>query len=430
MVKHWTPISTFVYRGSLLFAVVCVCLVQQSGCSSQCKVSQCSDEFAIRQGYITNLSSTLQNCWALVLYKRCCEKQKSSCWTDLNFRFVWRGIPLKMANYGNCRNVGLPKDNLEDFYKTWIKQEKETQQRDCVVKTDSNHRFCAMFGDPHLWTFSADKQTCVIAGARSLIRNKFLAVQVTNVEVPGVPGSDVTATSKVTVVLYDYQNGCVRPKSYRATRDLLPSTFTDGSTTTGPEDSPAQIHQAKWGDEKYIKIKIKYISTTIIIRQINISNMGKYLTFSMLMPNKLIGNSTTGLCVNGCPQHERIDCKRVVRERAHSHGTATKAVKMIRRDAERICKSANTTGFYFSSCLFDLMTTGNVNFSRTASSAMQDAIDLNVDVSSSDDDMMDYEESHVELTKRTSSLASKHDSVPSYLSLLTVVLVSLLHVWR
>lgn len=329
-----------------------------------------------------------------------------------------------MASYGKCHNVNLPKDNLEDFYKQWTQERTETSSHNCEVKTKSSHRLCAMFGDPHLWTFGEDKQTCVIAGARSLIRkNKFLAVQVTNVEVPDVWGSKATATSKVTVVLYDYEKGCVIPKIYQATSGNLPSTFTDGSVQTGPVENPAQIHQVEVSYEKYIKIKINYISTTIIIRQV-----GKYLTFSMIMPGDLLGNSTKGLCVKGCPSYDRIDYGQVLLDREQN--AEEKTVKIVRRDAEKICQSANTRGFYYNSCLFDLMTTGNVNFSRAASTAMEDALYLipNLDISQSVEQKYSPEIPET-TTSRTRSFACKLESRVTSLYVFLVLLL-ILHVWR
>lgn len=83
---------------------------------------------------------------------------------------------------------------------------------------------------------------------------------------------------------------------------------------------------------------------------------------------------TTGLCVTGCPYRQRIDYRELL-----SYTDVQLAVmrprrtKMSRKEAHAKCTETKITGFYLDSCLFDLLTTGNVNFSAAAWHALDDS---------------------------------------------------------
>jgi len=57
------------------------------------------------------------------------------------------------------------------------------------------HRFCGLFGDPHLRTFDGKYQTCRIHGAWQLIENPFFSIMVTNE--PVLNSTTATAPTKV-----------------------------------------------------------------------------------------------------------------------------------------------------------------------------------------------------------------------------------------
>lgn len=238
------------------------------------------------------------------------------------------------------------------------------------IRQNPHHfRLCALFGDPHLKTFTEERQTCVVQGAWPLIDNEYFSVQVTNV--PLVAGSLATATNTITVLIKARGKGCVDQKIYRAKAGSLPAEFHDGTQQTGPADCPAVIYPRKKGPRVHIAIKICYISTTIIIRQV-----GEFLTFHVKIPEQLLSmkSPTTGLCVTGCPYRQRIDYRELL-----SYTDVQLAVmrprrtKMSRKEAHAKCTETKITGFYLDSCLFDLLTTGNVNFSAAAWHALDDS---------------------------------------------------------
>lgn len=165
-------------------------------------------------------------------------------------------------------------------------------------------------------------------------------------------------------------NGCVLQKIYRAKAGLLPAEFLDGTRETGPSDCPAIIYPRRKGPQTHIEIKICYISTTIIIRQV-----GEFLTFHVKVPEQLLSKfPTTGLCVTGCPYRQRIDYRELLSfTDAQLARMRPRRSKMSRKEAHAKCTETKITGFYLDSCLFDLLTTGDENFSAAAWHALDDS---------------------------------------------------------
>lgn len=168
-------------------------------------------------------------------------------------------------------------------------------------------------------------------------------------------------------------NGCVQQKIYRAHRaeaGSLPAEFLDGTSETGPSRCPAIIYPRRKGPQSHIEIKICYISTTIIIRQV-----GEFLTFHVKIPEKLLFKfPTTGLCVTGCPHRQRIDYRELLSYTDDQLARMRpRRSKMSRKEALATCTKSKIAGFYLDSCLFDLLTTGDVNFSAAAWHALDDS---------------------------------------------------------
>lgn len=159
-------------------------------------------------------------------------------------------------------------------------------------------------------------------------------------------------------------------KTYRAKAGLLPAEFHDGTRKTGPSDCAAKIYRRQKGAQVHIEIKICYISTTIIIRQV-----GEFLTFHVKIPEQLLFKApTTGLCVTGCPYRQRIDYRELLSYTDEQLAwMRPRRNKMSRLEAHTKCTKTKITGFYLDSCLFDLLTTGDENFSAAAWHALDDS---------------------------------------------------------
>lgn len=172
--------------------------------------------------------------------------------------------------------------------------------------------------------------------------------------------------------------GASRFVTYQAVTDSLPQAFDDGRTHFGPDRS-VQITEVDPG--KHVEIYLRFIDTTLIVRQV-----GRYFTFAIKMPEDLVKHSADQnpdgiqLCVKGCPQSEQINYREYL---AHKHSRlkalteqSDMEIAMNRDLAEAKCREANVVDFYYDSCVFDLMTTGDSNFTQAAHSALQDVLRL------------------------------------------------------
>lgn len=174
---------------------------------------------------------------------------------------------------------------------------------------------------------------------------------------------------QIVVILREQKKSCVEQKIYRAEADSLPAVFLDGTWETGPSTCPVRIIELTKGS--LIHINLCYIRTKIVIRQV-----GKYLTFHIKIPEDIVSSSSRGLCVAGCPKRERIDFKEVLSSTAAQIQTRTNSVKYSKRHATELCTNSDVQGFYLDSCVFDLMFTGDTNFTAAAKSALEDAFFL------------------------------------------------------
>lgn len=347
-----------------------------------CRVQTCSNAHNKRVG---ENEEQRRICVSLAMFKVCVSSVRLGCRGDLNFHTTFTLVPRLMKQW-KCGNVTAPK-NESDFHSRFSTKPEPTEPiamcefHEGEFTKSRVSRHCGLFGDPHLRTFNEEKQTCVVKGAWPLIRNQFLTVMVSNVEL--VPGSrtsqSVTATNKIVVILREQKKSCIEQKIYRAETDSVPAVFLDGSWETGPASCPVKIVELTRGS--LIHINLCYIRTKIVIRQV-----GKYLTFHMRIPEDIVTSSSQGLCVAGCPSRERIDYKEVLSfteaqlKARHS--------KLSRREATDLCTASGVQGFYLDSCVFDLMLTGDMNFTAAAKSALEDAFTL--DPERTVQDLKDY----------------------------------------
>lgn len=170
--------------------------------------------------------------------------------------------------------------------------------------------------------------------------------------------------------------------TYQAQTDHLPGTFDEGRTHYG-QDKTVRLVEKDPG--KHVEIYISYIDTTVIVRQI-----GRYFTFSINMPEKILNetrlpysaSSKLQLCVDGCPAKERFDYQAFLSQKysklkSELVGSVT---AMSRDEATELCREAGVIDFYFDSCVFDLMTTGDTNFTVAANTAYHDVLRLDPNV--------------------------------------------------
>lgn len=171
---------------------------------------------------------------------------------------------------------------------------------------------------------------------------------------------------------------CIEEKTYQARSFSLPKHFSDGTKRSGDKDCPTTVKQLKKG--RRILINICPLKTKIIIRQVE-----KYLIVHMRVPEDLTRRKTIGLCQRGCPRIEQINLDKMNRvdkviASLYKKEKLTKRVKRQRQErARKLCGAAKVTGFYYKSCLFDMLTSDDASFVKAARKAMKDFRSINKD---------------------------------------------------
>ncbi|CAG07851.1 unnamed protein product, partial [Tetraodon nigroviridis] len=382
-----------------------------------CRIQKCTTDFVSLTSHLTPAVDGFHTefCKALRAYSACTQRTAKSCRGNLVFHSAVLGISDLMIQR-NCSRDGPTSSTHPEVQHEPCNYHSRTQHAHAHVHAhthghahghahDHGHSrpgylFCGLFGDPHLRTFKDSFQTCKVEGAWPLIDNDYLSVQVTNV--PVVPGSSATATNKITIIFKPYE-GCTDQKVYQAGTDNLPAAFDDGTVSSG---DPIQVSaeaegaagkvRALWISERspgrHVELHAGYIGATVIVRQ-----LGRYLTLAVRIPEELAqaydATQDLQLCLNGCPSGERIDQAghlplpasppalglQLQQLRRPSFSSQTQAsprgavrVFGVEGAKERCREQLEVQDIYFHSCVFDLLTTGDANFTVAAYSALKD----------------------------------------------------------
>ncbi|XP_019411572.1 PREDICTED: hemojuvelin isoform X1 [Crocodylus porosus] len=331
--------------------------------SSQCKILRCNSEYVAATLNLRGSNKNAAYCNALRSYSHCTRKTARTCRGDLAYHSAVHGIEDLMIQ-NNCSKEGptspprprLPAPNHQGFESLDIcNYEKNFFHKNGRAPA---YQHCAAFGDPHIRTFHDDFHTCRVEGSWPLLDNNYLFVQATSY--PVAKGSNATVTSKLTIIFKNMKE-CIDQKVYQAEIDNLPAAFEDGSVNGGerPGGSSLTIQERLPG--QHIEIRAIYIGTTIAVRQ-----AGRQLSFSIRTAEQVARSFTEEqdlqLCVGGCPPSQRLsrsECR---------HGSI--AVETARV----LCKEKlPVEDVYFQSCVFDVVTSGDINFTLAAHGALEDA---------------------------------------------------------
>lgn len=117
---------------------------------------------------------------------------------------------------------------------------------------------------------------------------------------------------------------------------------------------------------------MRYIDSTVIIRQIN----SDYLSVGIRIPEKVLNGTINQpdssplrqLCVNSCPDSERVNIAQLLA----NISTGSSVQKKAYAAAEQTCREKSVTDFFYDSCVFDLLMTGEALFADMANSAFED----------------------------------------------------------
>ncbi|KAF1386679.1 hypothetical protein PFLUV_G00097390 [Perca fluviatilis] len=308
--------------------------------SLQCKILKCNSEF---WASTSNSGPEEEFCTALRAYNSCVRRTARTCRGDLAYHSAQHGIEDLMSQH-NCSKEGPtsqprahtplpppPPPLLPDSQERSDGPEVCQYERSLPRNTaPPNYTHCGFFGDPHLRTFGDDFQTCKVEGAWPLIHNKYLSVQVTNT--PVVPGSMATATSKLTIIFKNFQE-CVDQKMYHAETDELPAAFADGSKNGGDRHGANTLR----GGEGF------WAACGDSGQRIDFRNFKVRAAEAQIAGRTRSGTAAQGFTY----QSAKVKCR------------------------ERL----PVEDLYFQSCVFDLLSSGDINFTMAAYYAFEDPND-------------------------------------------------------
>ena len=185
--------------------------------------------------------------------------------------------------------------------------------------------------------------------------------------------------------------------TYQASGGELPGAFDDGSVELGGSErrdvSGVRLREKIPG--RHVEIHLRYVDTTIVLRR-----TGLHYSVVVRMPDAVINDSVADdaegglqMCVRGCPHNERIDHREFLalrntalqkQRRRHtdtdadvSSRMASQSLdKMTRDEAALRCTDAGVVDYFFDACVFDLVNTGDLNFTVAARHAQSDTLRL------------------------------------------------------
>ncbi|XP_053148581.1 repulsive guidance molecule A-like [Hemicordylus capensis] len=352
-------------RGLPAFAMLlfsfCCCFPPFAVDCQPCQIQRCNTDYVTATSPLPEETLPHRDfCIVLRAYALCTRKMARSCRGDLVFHSAVFRIKELFGQH-NCSSDGPTSFARGPGAVDPLVSEICNYQARTGFRTKFAH--CGLFGDPHLRTFKDEFQTCKVEGAWPLIDNRYLSVQVTNV--PVVLGYGATATSKITLIFKSFP-GCTEQKVYQATTEDLPLAFSDGTRNGGLKEATGSLRILEKPDARQVEIQAQYIGSTVLIRRV-----GRYLTFAIRVPEDTLGASEGSadlqLCLHGCPRSELIQEHRLRPFGPHPRQTFT-----VESAAEQCSHLLKVEDVYFRSCVFDLLTTGDAEFSRAAYGALED----------------------------------------------------------
>lgn len=142
---------------------------------------------------------------------------------------------------------------------------------------------------------------------------------------------------------------------YQAELDHVPMAFTDGSVVSGERRGHHVVAVLTQSPGRHAEIRAAHVSTVMVVRQ-----SGRSLSLSVSSPRGVVEafgpDQDLQLCVWGCPASQRIPAPPPAAA-ALAHCGAVLPVRDV----------------YHQACVFDLITSGDLNSSGAAVAALQDA---------------------------------------------------------
>uniref|UniRef100_A0A3Q0S9E2 Hemojuvelin BMP co-receptor n=1 Tax=Amphilophus citrinellus TaxID=61819 RepID=A0A3Q0S9E2_AMPCI len=306
-------------------------------------------------------------CSALRSYAMCTKRLSRACRGDLAYHSAVQGIEDLLIQH-RCPRAGptvqprpLPPGTLSGdaclYERSFFSREGQTPE----------YLHCSVFGDPHIRTFNNDFQTCAVQGAWPLIDNEYLYVQATSSPARG--GMYATVLTKITIIFKNWRQ-CIDQQLYQAELDNVPAAFADGSVWSGEWRGHRSLTVRTQSPGRHAEVRAAHIGTVLVVRQ-----SGRSLGLSVLSPRGVVEvfspEQDLQLCVWGCPPSQRLNTL---------HPPPPHSPVPTALSAEEHCAALlPARDIYYQACVFDLITSGDLNFSMAAVSALQDAQNMIAD---------------------------------------------------
>lgn len=300
-------------------------------------------------------------CSALRSYDMCTKRMARACRGDLAYHSAVQGIEDLLIQH-RCPRAGPtaqprppPQGTLSGdtclYERSFFGREGRTPE----------YLHCGVFGDPHIRTFNNDFQTCAVQGAWPLIDNEYLYVQATSSPARG--GTYATVLTKITIIFKNWRQ-CIDQQLYQAELDNVPAAFADGSVWSGERRGHRSLTVRTQSPGRHAEIRAAHIGTLLVVRQ-----SGRSLGLSVRSPRGVVEafgpEQDLQLCMWGCPPSQRLNTLRP---------PPLDSLASTSIGAEAHCAALlPARDVYYQACVFDLITSGDLNSSTAATSALQDA---------------------------------------------------------
>uniref|UniRef100_A0A3P9KM51 Hemojuvelin BMP co-receptor n=1 Tax=Oryzias latipes TaxID=8090 RepID=A0A3P9KM51_ORYLA len=297
-------------------------------------------------------------CSALRSYTLCTKRMARPCRGDLAYHAAVQGIEDLLIQH-RCPRVGptaqprpLPQGTLSG--NTCLYERSFFNRKGQMPE----YLHCAIFGDPHIRTFNNEFQTCAVQGAWPVIDNEYLYVQATSS--PAKEGLYPTILTKITIIFKNWRQ-CIDQQLYQAELDNVPAAFADGSVWSGERWGHRSLSVQTQNPGQHAEIWAAHIATLLVVRQ-----NGGSLSLSVRSPRSVVEafepEHDLQLCVWGCPASQRVSMLR-----------PPPPESVVSLASAHCGALLPTQDIYYKACVFDLITSGDLNSSLAAVRALQDA---------------------------------------------------------
>ncbi|XP_029283525.1 hemojuvelin [Cottoperca gobio] len=363
--KHCIPLTLLLVQLSL------------SDGAASCQILRCNSDFVAATldlsssggaaGGGTAFSREAVNagyCSALRSYAMCTKRMARACRGDLAYHSAVQGIEDLLIQH-RCPRAGptaqprpLPQGTLSGdaclYERSLFTREGRTPE----------YLHCSVFGDTHVRTFNDDFQTCAVQGAWPLIDNEYLYIQATSAPTRGA--AHATALTKISIIFKSWRQ-CVDQQLYQAELDNVPAAFADGSVSSDERRGHHSLTVRTQSPGRHAEIRASHIGTLLVVHQ-----SGRSLGLSVRSPRDIVEafgpEQDLQLCVWGCPAAQRLN---TVRPPPQDSSSSSSAAARAHCGALLPARDA-----YYQACVFDLITSGDLNSSAAAVRALQDATNM------------------------------------------------------